>query len=356
MKHTLFITGGAGYVGAMLCDQFARRDDVERIIALDKEKSSDLLDDHPNKDKIVYIHANMSDDTWQEKVRSYNPDVVIHTAWQIRTMYGKSKLQWKWNVIGSNKIFDLAFTLPSVKKLVYFSTVSSYGAFKENKLDHLIKESQPFVETDYLYAEEKRFAEENLEERYAIAKANGNPIQVAVVRPAAITGPRGRFGRVRFGLQAALSGQLKGRGSFVYNLISLMVSFMPVTKGWLRQFIHEDDVCDIVALFTFSPSLKSDYDVFNICPPGKSVLGKDMAHAVKKKTIPLHPQMIRAAFFVMWHLFRGRVPTSTGGWKFYSYPVAVDGSKLTDVYGFKYHWESKEAFIRNEGRYKVDMA
>ncbi len=355
MKHTLFITGGAGYVGAMLCDQFARRDDVEKVIALDKEKYSDLLDNHPNKDKIVYIHANMSDDTWQDEVRSYNPDVVIHTAWQIRTMYGKGNLQWKWNVIGSNKIFDLAFTLPSVKKLVYFSTVSSYGAFKENKINHLIKETQPFVETDYLYAEEKRFAEINLEERYAIAKGSGNGIQVAVVRPAAITGPRGRFGRVRFGLQAALSGQLKGRGSFVYNLISLMVSFMPVTKGWLRQFIHEDDVCDIVEMFTFSEKLKSDYEVFNICPPGKSVLGPDMAQAVNKKTIPLHPQMIHVAFFIMWHLFRGRVPTSTGGWKFYSYPVAVDGSKLTDMYGFKYKWESKEAFIKNEGRYKVDL-
>lgn len=355
MKHTLFITGGAGYVGAMLCDQFAKRDDVERIITLDKEKHSDLLENNPNKDKVVYIHANMSDDTWQEKVRAYNPDVVIHTAWQIRTMYGKSDVQWKWNIDGSNNIFDLAFTLPSVKKLIYFSTVSSYGALKENKINHMIKETQPFIETDYLYAEEKRIAEINLQERYTIAKANGNPIQVAIVRPAAITGPRGRFGRVRFGLQAALSGQLKGRGSFVYTLISLMVSFMPVTKGWLRQFIHEDDVCDIVEMFTFSSSLKSDYEAFNICPPGEPVLGPDMAKAVNKKTIRLHPQVIHFAFAVMWHLFRGRVPTSTGGWKYYSYPVAVDGSKLTDIYGFKYRCDSKEAFSKNEGRYKVNL-
>ena len=355
MKYKLFITGGAGYVGAMLCDQFARRDDVELVIALDKEKHSDLLDNHPNKNKIVYIHANLSDETWQEEVRNYNPDVVIHTAWQIRTMYNKSRTQWAWNITGSDNVFNLSFNLPSVKRLVYFSTVSSYGAFKENSLDYLIKESQSFVETDYLYAEEKRIVEDNLKDKYFTTKLNGNPVQVAVVRPAAITGPRGRFGRIRFGLQAALSGQLKGRGSFVYNLISLMVSFMPVTKGWLRQFIHEDDVCDIIEMFAFSDKLKNDYDVFNICPPGKSVLGPDMAKAVNKRTIPLHPQVIHFVFFVMWHLFRGRVPTSTGGWKFYSYPVAVDGSKLTDIYGFKYRMGSKEAFIKNEGRYKVNL-
>ena len=353
MKHILFITGGAGYVGAMLCDQFAKRDDVELVITLDKEKESDLLKNNINSHKIIYIHANMSDNTWQEKVRGYNPDVVVHTAWQIRTMFGKSDLQWKWNVIGSDNVFDLAFSLPSVKKLIYFSTVSSYGAFKENKLDHFIKETQPFVKTEYLYAEEKRVVEENLKEKYNIAKVNGSTIQVAIVRPAAITGPRGRFGRVRFGLQAALSGQLKGRGSFVYSLISFMVSFMPVTKGWLRQFIHEDDVCDIVDMFVFSDKLKSDYDVFNICPSGKPVLGPDMARAVKKKTILLHPQIIRVVFFIFWYLFRGRVPTSEGGWKFYSYPIAVDGSKLTEIYGYKYKWESKEAFIKNEGRYKV---
>ena len=39
----LFITGGAGYVGAMLTDQFARRPDVESLILLDKESYPDLL-------------------------------------------------------------------------------------------------------------------------------------------------------------------------------------------------------------------------------------------------------------------------------------------------------------------------
>lgn len=356
-KHTLFITGGAGYVGAMLIDIFSKRENVARIIAIDKEPLPEWIKDAPN---LTYIVANTADDTWQKQVADAQPDIVIHTAWQIREMYGKKPLQWKWNITGSDKVFDFAFSTPSVKKLIHFSTVASYGAYPTNTIEHRFIEAEGFRKTDYLYAEEKRICEEHLKEKYESAKnsaqksAQNNSAairrlpQVVIIRPAAITGPRGRYMRIRFGLQAALSGQLKE--SFIHRIISAMVSFVPVTPKWCRQFIHEDDIADIAASLSFS-QLKSDYEAFNACPPGPVVLGKDMSAAVGKRMFTVLPWMVRIVFFFAWNLTRGRVPTSKGGWKSYSYPIAVDGSKLTRMYGYQYKWQPKEAFVKKEGRY-----
>ncbi len=347
----LLITGGAGYVGAMLAEQFSKRSDVEEIMCLDRESQPDFLKNNP---KISWITANTSDDSWQEIARAKNPDVVIHTAWQIREMYGQKDLQWKWNVIGSEKVFNFAFSTPSVRKLIHFSTVASYSARPDNTLEHRFTEDEPFRVSDYLYAEEKRIAEEKLKEKYSEAKKRGRAPQVFVVRPAAITGPRGRYGRIRFGLQAALSGQLKANP--LHRLISAMVSFVPATPKWCRQFIHEDDVNDIVARLAFEPvkdahGALAEFEIFNICPPGPVVLARDMAEAVGKKVLPVKPWMIRPVFFIFWHLSRGRVPTSKGGWKSYSYPIVVDGSKVTKLLSYQYKFEPKEAFVKKEGRY-----
>src|SRR5262249_23074946 len=159
-----------------------------------------------------------------------------------------------------------------------------------------------FRKMDYLYAEEKRVAEEHLKEKYE--KATHKPV-VAIVRPAAITGPRGRFMRVRFGLQSTLAGQMKGG---IYSVISSLVAFVPVTKKWLRQFVHEDDVVAIVERLAFDP-VSFKYEAFNLCPPGPSVYGKDMAKAVGKRTLPVTPWMVRLAFAFFWHATSGKVPT-----------------------------------------------
>src|ERR1700733_9554188 len=142
MKHTLLITGAAGYVGSMLVQQFAAREDVERIIGIDKEPLPDMIKDEA---KLVYIQANTAEaDKWQEKSRTYNPDIVIHTAWQIREMYGHHDVEWEWNVGGSDRVFEFAFNVPSVKRLIHFSTVASYGAFSTNTIDHRFTEDEPF--------------------------------------------------------------------------------------------------------------------------------------------------------------------------------------------------------------------
>lgn len=155
----------------------------------------------------------------------------------------------------------------------------------------------------------------------------------------------------RFGLMATLRNRLPD--SLVYKLVSLMVNRIPVaTDSWCRQMIHEDDVNDIISLLAFGDNKDGEYEVFNIAPPGPPVLARDMAEIVRKKTIRVTPLIVRIAFFLFWHLTGGKVATSPGGWRFYSYPIVMDGSKIARKYGYIYKYKSREALEKKEGRYK----
>lgn len=170
---------------------------------------------------------------------------------------------------------------------------------------------------------------------------------MTVLRPAAITGPRGRYLRVSFGLQSALQGNLSG--GFLNRVISVLTMFMPAPAGWVRQFVHEDDVNDMVLRCVFD-SPDWECETFNLVPVSEPVYPKDMAKAVGKRIVRVYPWMVRLAFWFFWHATRGRVPTSTGVWRVYSYPLLMSGEKLAMVYRCLY--SSKEAFQYTDGRYE----
>jgi nucleoside-diphosphate-sugar epimerase len=355
MKKNVLVTGCSGYVGSMIVDQLLHNEEVGMIVGIDKEDLDDLYKQDDNikllEDKFIFIKKNLSDKSWMGIASKFNFDIVIHTAWQIRALYGKKNLQWEWNVGGSQNVFDFAFDKNnSIKKLIHYSTVASYGAYPSNTVEHMFSEGEAFRPSDYLYAEEKRIVEENLRDKYQTALKTGYAGQVVVIRPASITGPRGRMGKIRFGLQSALAGTYKGTTSFIYSFLSYLTSFTPVTSKWLRQFVHEDDIVDLTIKSVFY-NFPNNYNAFNVCPPGAVMLGADMAQSVGKRAVNIHPQLIRLVFFFAWHLTRGKVPTSKSVWKGYSYPIAVDGSLISKVLDYSYKYNSKDAFTLSEGRY-----
>lgn len=333
----IFITGAAGYVGGMLAELFLADERVSQVVALDmKEASAKFPQNNP---RFAWLTFNLGDDGWQTAVLKYGrPDVVIHCAYVIRQGFGK-KREWqnKCNLIAADKVFDFVFA-NNIPRLIHFSTVASYGARPENATDRWFKESDPLREEEYLYGVDKKVIEEKLQTVFSRAKAKASPgaslPQALIVRPCAISGPRGQFIFKRFGL---------------LQMVKEGLPIIPLTgQQSARQFIHEDDVADIVFWMTWGGA-KGEYEIFNLAPPGFFLL-KDMARAIGKTTIHIPRWLGKLGFSFLWYVFRGRFPTVPAGINSYTYPIIVDGSKITRQ-GFQYQFSVEDALKAQKGRY-----
>ncbi len=349
-KINVFITGALGYIGSMIIESLLNREDIKTIIALDKDKLNEQIKNSP---KVKFINSNTAENSWRREVRSYEPQIVIHLAWQIRELYGEKKKQWKWNVDGSLNVFDFAFSLPSVKKVVFASSAACYGASRKNKIKKRFKEEDSLREKEFLYGFEKKVVEENLSNLHKKQSGNGDSPDTYILRLGSVTGPRGRAKAKNFGLLPALSRNLPN--GFFYKLVTAMVFFIPVTPRWCRQFIHEDDAVGIIEKISFNtPYSGGIYKTFNVAPPGKIVLSKDISEILGRKRIFVTPLMVRIMFFFTRHLSRGKITTPKGAWRSYSYPIVLDSSKSIEELGWQYGWSPREALEKNEGKYSLN--
>ena len=285
---TIMITGAAGYVGAMLCDQFSKSPDLEKIIAIDLLPMPELLRD--NK-KIIWITANLSQNVWKIPALINKPGVIIHCAWAIKELYDQEDLQKRLNIESSHVLFNFFFKNSFTKKLIYFSTIASYGAHPENSLDNPFKEVDELREGEFLYGLQKKIVEEDLRNLYEESlsvpreQVSDGAKQVYVLRPSSITGSRGRS------LQTKKFGLL--------NLLKNILPFIPVGGDkWCRQYIHEDDITDIVAMFTFDgkKSNKGSHETY-ILSPNDFVLANDMAKLFDKPVFIMPPALLKFLFF-----------------------------------------------------------
>jgi nucleoside-diphosphate-sugar epimerase len=330
MASTVLITGAAGYIGSMVVVALSKLETVGKIVGIDLRDGPALC---AARDNFRFVKADISEDAWVETIRDEEIDVVVHCAYQIRQLYGsKREVQRRWNVDGARKVFEFALRTPSVSRLIQLSTVSAYGANATNSLDHSLTEGAPLGENEYLYGSQKREIEALLQDMYERYRPSTH---VLVLRLASVSGPRGRFGLNRYGLVSTVAGK------FPFLICG--------RSDWGRQYLHEDDIVAVIGMLTQLPA-GSGIDVFNVSP--KDYLSvRDLGRLFKKRVLLMPPILLRPLFWLLWHGTRGVVTTPPGAWRFLSYPIRVDGSRLKAVHGYECRYSSLEALMAETGTY-----
>ncbi|HSC27153.1 MAG TPA: NAD-dependent epimerase/dehydratase family protein [Vicinamibacterales bacterium] len=326
----VLITGAAGYIGTMLIERLAHSDSIETIHGIDLRAQPARCADYG---KVRWVQADVAEVGWVSRLGVEAIDVVIHCAYQIRELYGsKKKQQERWNIDGARRVFDFALRCPSVRRVVHLSTVSAYGALPANSVDRPFTEASPLREEIYLYGVQKKRVEEELRQLYDRLQP---PVHIVVLRLASVSGPHGRFGLNRYGLLSTIAGRFP-----------FLICGRP---DWGRQYLHEDDLVDVVTTFVHAPP-RTGYQVFNVSPPD-FLDATGIGRLFDKRVVAVHPLLLRALFALLWHGTRGAMTTPAGAWRFLSYPIRVDGSLLQRTHGYAYRYSSLEALMAQKGRH-----
>ena len=199
---TIFITGGAGFIGSALIGRLIERN---RVVAYDNLSRNSLKDksyrDHPN---LNVIEGDILD--YEKLARSMQgAEIVVHCAAiaGIDTVIKSPVTTMRVNMVGSANVLEAASNLAGVERVVCFSTSEIFGqhAFRSAETDMAV--TGKVGEARWTYAVSK-LAEEHL----AIAYHKEKQLPTTVVRPFNVYGP-GQVGEgaLRTFIQRAIRGE-----------------------------------------------------------------------------------------------------------------------------------------------------
>lgn len=180
---TIFITGGAGFIGSTLAGRLV---ESNRVVAYDNLSRNSLKDkifkDHPN---LTLIQGDILD--YQHLRRSMaSADLIVHCAAiaGIDTVVKSPVTTMRVNMLGSANVLEAAAQLPRCERVVCFSTSEVFGqqTFRSSELDNTVMGK--VGEARWTYAVSK-LAEEHL----AIAYYQEKKLPTTVLRPFNVYGP-----------------------------------------------------------------------------------------------------------------------------------------------------------------------
>jgi len=300
------ITGVSGYIGSRLVERLDRMPEIASIIG------TDIRTPLSTSPKLKFFSLDIGQPP-QQLLSENRVDTLIHLAFILNPTHQVQKAG-KVDIDGTRVLLESCVT-SGIKHVIYLSSHTVYGAFPGNT--GKLKEDSPLRPLPgFQYSEDKVRCEKLLQDFSA-----WNPgTKVTVLRTCPVIG--------------------RNAG----NSISTVMMRQPVVlqlKGYdpEMQFIHEDDLADLVARLVLSPVAGT----FNTAGEGV-VKYSEIASLAGKRKIVLPEYLIRPLLVLGWKL-RLQEQSPAVGLEFINYPPLVDTRGLKAAVGFRFKYTGREAVL-----------
>ncbi len=181
----ILVTGASGFIGSFIVEEALRRG-METWAALRRSSSKQFLTD----ERIHFIELDLSNQkTLEEQLKDKQFDYVVHAAGVTKCL--DSEDFYRINTNGTKNLVRalIALKMP-LKKFVYLSSLSVFGAIREQQPYKEIRESdRPHPNTDY--GKSKLEAENWMRESLEL-RMDDHVFPYVILRPTGVYGPRER--------------------------------------------------------------------------------------------------------------------------------------------------------------------
>ncbi|HEX7831090.1 MAG TPA: NAD-dependent epimerase/dehydratase family protein [Thermoanaerobaculia bacterium] len=182
---TIFLTGGAGFIGATLT---GRLHEENRIVIFDNLSRDSLSSrpyaKHPN---VTIVKGDVTNaDELSKAVAEANPNIIVHLAAiaGVDTVVKSPTHTMRVNMVGTINALDAASRVPNLERFVDFSTSEVFGSFAFRVDEGQITSVGAVGEARWIYAVSKLAGEHLV---HAYHREHGMP--TVTLRPFNVYGP-----------------------------------------------------------------------------------------------------------------------------------------------------------------------
>lgn len=259
-NNKILVTGGAGYIGAVLVRQLLQKGYFVTVIDNLMHGGDSLLEiyNHPN---FSFLRADIRDSEKIEPIIKNN-DILVHLAAIVGDPACKAQpdLAKSINVDGSKKLYELA-NKNKLTKFIFASTCSNYGKM----------ENSDYVDESSNLAPVSLYAETKVEfEKFLLGQSKDNICKPTCLRFSTVYGVAPR---IRFDLTVnEFTKELKmNRKLTIFG------------EQFWRPYCHVEDLGRAISLVIDSDPKKVSFEVFNVGDTSQNYTKKMIVEEIIKQ-------------------------------------------------------------------------